>query len=180
MWRINILWKWGLTHPPCLLLVPREPCRVRSGLPMMVQSGGISWKSMWGSHPYIVTRGHQVLQVPSFEQLSNEEATSSVCLKWVSIKGRVPQSPLPASLPAGFCLQTFTSCLLAQNTNKSHGGHFLVAIETVIIISNLLNSSFFPLQYLATAWCLMGRLHCERRKRAGKRALTASYPALKI
>lgn len=104
---------------------------------------------------------------------------SHVCLKWVSIMGRVPQSPLLASLPTAFCLQTFTSCLLAQNTNKSHGGHFIVAMETVIIISNILNASVFPLQYLATAWCLMGRLHCERRKRAGKRALTASHPALK-
>lgn len=104
---------------------------------------------------------------------------SHMSLKWVSIMGRVPQSPLPASLPAAFCLQTFTSCLLAQNTNKSHGGHFLVAIETVIIISNILNSSLFPLQYLSTAWCLTGRLHCKRRKRASKRALTASYPALK-
>lgn len=78
--------------------------------------------------------------------------TCHMCPTWVSI---MPPSPLCASLPTAFYLQTLTSCLLAQNASKSHGGHFAVAIETVIIISNILNASLFPSstsQQLAIQW----------------------------
>lgn len=152
-----------------------DPCRVRTGLPLMVQDGGIPWRSTLSSLPHPLMKGHITqsyrcqllsssvmknlekhtllpscflscprkspkanLQLTAETRLKKAQHTrrSHMCPRWASIIDRAPQSPLLASLPASFCLQTFTSCLLAQNANKSHGGHFLVAIETVIIISN--------------------------------------------
>ena len=56
------------------------------------------------------------LQLTAETRLKKAQHTrrSHVCPRWVSIMGRVPQSPLLASLPAAFCLQTFTSCLLGS------------------------------------------------------------------
>lgn len=74
-WRINILWKWGLIDPPRLLLLPGRSLQGQDGAP----SDGAGWGNPMEKHTELTPASpherthYSVLQVPTFEQLSNEE-----------------------------------------------------------------------------------------------------------
>lgn len=159
-WRFNILWKWGLTRLPCLLLLPGRSLQGRGWAP----SDSAGWWNPMEKHAELTPpphpppkKGHITqsyrCQLPSSSEVKNLEKhtlllscffscprkspkaklqvtaetrlkkaqhtrRSQLCPRWVTVTGKVPQSPLLASLATAFCLHTFTSCLLAQNTNK--------------------------------------------------------------